>query len=89
MAARRDQARPAERLEVSASDLKKALHEYLDAVQQGHREVLVTRYGRPVAKLVPCGEGEDAGGLFGCLAGTVTIHGDIVAPTGERWDADA
>lgn len=78
-----------EPVEVAASDLKNAWHEYLDQVEQGRQEVVVTRYGRPVAKLIPY-EAEDAGGrIFGCLAGTVTIHGDIVAPLGEPWQADA
>jgi prevent-host-death family protein len=77
-----------EPVEVSASDLKNAWHEYLDQVDQARQEVVVTRYGRPVAKLVPY-EGEGRGGrIFGCLAGSVTIHGDIVAPLGEAWEAD-
>jgi hypothetical protein len=28
------------------------------------------------------------GGIFGMLEGTVDIHGDIVAPIGERWEAE-
>jgi prevent-host-death family protein len=75
-------------VEVSASDLKNSWHEYLDRVDQSRQQVIVTRYGRPVAKLVPY-DAPDGGGIFGCLAGTVTIHDDIVAPTGERWAADA
>ncbi len=76
-------------VEVSASDLKNGWHEYLDAVVQGRREVVVTRYGRPVARLVPYDAAEPSGGLFGCLAGAVTVHGDIVAPMGVHWEADA
>jgi prevent-host-death family protein len=75
-------------VEVSASDLKNSWHEYLDRVDQARQHVIVTRYGRPVAKLVPY-DAPDNGGIFGCLADTVTIHGDIVAPTGEHWAADA
>ncbi len=78
-----------EPIEVSASDLKNAWHEYLDQVDQGRQEVVVTRYGRPVAKLIPYEADDGDGRIFGCLAGTVTIHGDIVAPLGESWDADA
>lgn len=75
--------------EVSASEFKNAWHSYLDRVEQTREEVVVTRYGRPVAKLVPYEAEEKAGGIFGWLAGTVTVHGDIVAPTGEEWEADA
>lgn len=74
--------------EVSSSEMKKSWHRYLDRVDQTNEEIVITRYGRPVARLVPFhGEGGE-GGIFGCLAGTVTIHGDIIAPTGEAWEAD-
>jgi len=73
---------------VSASDLKNAWHEYLDRVARGREEVVVTRYGQPVARLLPY-EGPSASpGIFGCLAGSVTVHGDIIRPTGVSWDAD-
>jgi prevent-host-death family protein len=75
-------------LEVSASDLKNGWHEFLEKVFQGRQEVVVTRYGHPIALLSPYEAPGDSGGIFGCLAGSVTIHGDIVAPVDEVWDAD-
>lgn len=80
--------RVAEATEVPASEVKKAWHHYVDRVAQAREVIVVTRYGRPVAKLSPMGEAETAHSLLGALAGTVTIHGDIVAPTGEAWEAD-
>ncbi len=77
-----------EPIEVSASELKNAWHEYLDRVGQGRQEVVVTRYGRRVAKLVPYEGSEGGGRIFGWLAGSLTIHGDIAAPLGESWEAD-
>lgn len=74
--------------QVSASDLKNAWHEYLDRVAQGREEVVVTRYGRPVARLTPYEKPAASPGIFGCLAGSVTVHGDIIAPSGESWEAD-
>jgi len=76
-------------LEVSASELKNSWHQFLEQVAQGRQELVVTRYGRPIAKLSPYdGPGGDSG-TFGSLAGSVTVHGDITAPIGEAWDADA
>lgn len=75
--------------EVTASELKNAWHLFLDRVGQAHEEVVITRYGKPVAKLVPYAAEEGEDGIFGFLAGTVTEHGDIIAPTGEVWEADA
>lgn len=73
--------------EVPASELKNAWHEYLDRVDQGREEVVVTRYGRPVARLVPFEDAGDRAAIFGFLRGTVTVRADIVAPTGEDWEA--
>jgi prevent-host-death family protein len=76
-------------LEVSASDLKNSWHEFLERVSQGRQEVVVTRYGHPIARLSPYEGPGDGGGIFGFLAGSVTIHGGIIEPVGEAWDADA
>ncbi len=78
--------------EVPASEIKNAWHEYLDRVSRGREEIVVTRYGKPIAKLTPV-EAEEAGDapptLLGWLRGTVTVHGDIISPIDEQWDADA
>lgn len=78
----------ADELVVSAAEFKTHCLQLMDRVQQERTEVVVTRYGRPVARLVPY-EAEEAVSPFGVLRGTVTFHGDIVAPTGEAWEADA
>lgn len=75
--------------EVPASEVKNAWHEFIDRVSQAREEIVVTRYGKPVMKLSPIDESKEQPGIFGFLAGTVTIHGDLVAPTGEVWEADA
>jgi prevent-host-death family protein len=76
--------------EVSASELKNAWHEYLDRVSRGRQEVVVTRYGKPVAKLVPieADEGGQPRSLFGMLRGSAVVHGDILSPIDEIWDAE-
>ncbi len=76
-----------EEVTVSAAEFKARCLQLVERVQQERSEVVVTRYGRPVAKLVPYGE--EPGDLFGSLRGTVTYHGDVVGPVGEAWDADA
>jgi len=76
------------RVEVSASEVKNAWHEYLDRVSRGREEVVVTRYGKPMMRMVPMEETKETPGYFGCLAGTVTVHGDIIAPIEDVWDAE-
>jgi antitoxin (DNA-binding transcriptional repressor) of toxin-antitoxin stability system len=47
--------------------------------------VVITKRGKPVAKLVPVGPQVDD--IFGFLRGKITITGDIVSPalTPEEW----
>jgi len=83
------QSRPAMVREVASSEFKNTLHELLDRVAQGNEEIVITRYGRPVARLCPMGEEERMETkLFGCMAGTVTVVGDIIAPIDVVWEAD-
>ena len=70
-----------------AGEFKAHCLEVMDRVKLKRMEVIVTKHGKPVAKLVPIDESGPE--LFGFLAGSVTYHGDIVAPTGETWNAEA
>jgi prevent-host-death family protein len=65
---------------IGAAEFKARCLHLLDVVAERHEEVIITKRGRPVAKLVP---------LFGALAGSVTWQDDLVSPTGTAWDADA
>jgi prevent-host-death family protein len=73
--------------QVAAGIFKAQCLHLLDEVQRTRKEIVVTKRGRAVARLVPL-EHQEAPGLFGRMAGTVEILGDITGPTGERWDAD-
>ena len=63
----------------------KCLH-LMDEVQKYHKEITITKFGKPVAKLVPIEEAKPKS-AFGCMKGTVKIQGDIFS-TGEKWFAD-
>jgi prevent-host-death family protein len=73
--------------EVPASAFKNSCLRLIDRVHQTREEIVVTKYGHPVAKLVAFEEGTAQ--LFGHLAGSVTVHGDVVAPVKVEWDAEA
>lgn len=57
----------------------------MDEVQSKREAVLVTKHGKPVAKLVPVEMEQDD--IFGFLRGKVTIVGDVVSPalSPEEW----
>ena len=57
----------------------------MDEVQAKHETVVITKHGKPVAKLVPVdGETDD---IYNFLAGKGKIIGDVVAPalSPEEW----
>jgi prevent-host-death family protein len=55
-------------------------------VQQHRKEIVITKRGRAVARLVPVDDKRP--GIFGRLKGTARILGDIFS-TGESWEADS
>jgi prevent-host-death family protein len=59
----------------------------MDEVQSKRITVVITKRGKPVAKLVPINTSKDKDDIFGFLAGKGTITGDVVSPalTPEEW----
>jgi prevent-host-death family protein len=57
----------------------------MDEVQSKRQAVLITKRGKPVAKLVPVEKEKDD--IFGFLKGKVKVVGDVVSPalTPEEW----
>ena len=57
----------------------------MDEVQAKRESVVITKHGKPVAKLVPADK--DTDDLYNFLGGKVAITGDVVAPalSEEDW----
>ena len=72
---------------VGATEFKAKCLELMDRVQARRETFVITKRGKPVAKLVPL-ERTRTAGLFGCMAGKATLTGDITAPAiaAEGWD---
>lgn len=75
-------------MDMAAGYFKAHCLKLMDEVQKSHKEITITKHGKAVARLVPVPAAKKKP-LFGYLKGMLTIHGDIVASTGEPWDADA
>jgi prevent-host-death family protein len=71
---------------VPAGKFKAQCLQMLDDVQQNRREIVITKRGKAVARLVPLES--DLQPIWGRMKGTVEILGDIVGPIGEKWDAE-
>jgi prevent-host-death family protein len=72
--------------EIAAGAFKARCLKLMDDVQATRRPLVITKRGKPVAKLVPVEE--EAGSIFGCMKGTVTIVGDIISPIEQDWHAE-
>ena len=58
----------------------------MDEVAESGQEIVVTKNGKPVAKLTPFQE--PAKSLFGFMRGRMEIIGDIEAPLDVEWEAE-
>lgn len=71
----------------SAGQFKAKCLALMDDVQSSGGEILITKRGRPVARLVPAALRRPSG-LFGRMSGSVRILDDLIAPIGDVWDAE-
>jgi prevent-host-death family protein len=56
----------------------------MDEVQAKRETVVITKHGKPVAKLVPVDK--DTDDIYGFLAGKGSIQGDVVSPAISQED---
>jgi len=72
--------------EIGAGEFKARCLAIMDQVRETGESLLITKHGKPVAKLVPADSRADE--IFGYMAGKVKIVGDIVAPVTppEDWE---
>jgi prevent-host-death family protein len=72
---------------IPAGQFKARCLRIMDEVRATREPVLITKKGKPVAKLVPADNQPDD--IFGCLKDEIKIVGDIESPVTplEDWDA--
>ncbi len=75
-------------MQIAAGQFKAQCLQLMDQVQQSREEIVITKHGKPVAKLVPIAESATQS-IFGYLRGTVEVVGDIVSPIEEDWQANS
>jgi len=71
---------------MAAGKFKAECLQVMEKVHKTRVPVLITKRGKPVAKLVPVDPPERD--VFGCMAGKIEIVGDIVSPVTplEDWE---
>jgi prevent-host-death family protein len=61
----------------------------LERVRRTGEPILITRFGKPVAEIVPPSAQKEQADWLGCMRGSGRIVGDIIAPASEpdEWEA--
>ena len=60
----------------------------LERVRATGRPIRITRFGKPVADIVPAALEAPKSDWLGGMRGTMEIRGDIVGPTGAKWEVE-
>ena len=70
---------------IKASEFKAKCLQLMDEVAETGEEIVITKHGRPVSRLVPYRERPKT--LFG-RGGPIVVHGDIGSPIDVVWEAE-
>lgn len=84
MARKQKPKKPVGAQTLGAAAFKAQCLQIFDRVSENGAEYVVTKHGRPVARVVPVGAPPTS--LHGAFAGRIRITGDVLS-TGDDWDA--
>ncbi len=72
--------------QIPAGEFKAKCLRLLDEVQQSRQEIVVTKRGKPVVRILPAEPATES--VIGRMKGTGIILGDIISPIDEKWSVD-
>lgn len=77
-------------MEFSAAEFRKNFFKILGQVEQTRKEIVITKRGKPVAKLISINNDKKKDPLLGALAGLGRTTGDLTEPVvdDEAWELD-
>ena len=77
-------------MEISAVKFRANCFKILDQIKLTHKEVIITKRGKPVAKLVNIAQPNEKDPLLGSMEGLVETIGDLTEPVidSDAWELD-
>ncbi len=77
-------------MEISAAEFRANCFKILDQVKVTHKEVVITKRGKPIAKLVHFARQNDKDPLLGSMEGLVETISDLTRPVidPDAWELD-
>jgi prevent-host-death family protein len=67
-------------INVGAGEFKAKCLQLMDEVNEQGTEVLITKHGKPVARLVPVEARRTPADLYGSMKGWASVRSDLVTP---------
>ena len=75
--------------EIAISEFKAKCLALLERVRKTKTPIRITRFGRPIADVMPISREAESADWLGSLADVMTIEGDIVSPVIDPSDVEA
>ena len=77
-------------MEINAAEFRANCFKILDQVKITHKEVVITKRGKPIAKLVYFARQDEKDPLLGSMEGLVETIGDLTKPVidSDAWELD-
>lgn len=75
-------------MEISAASFRSNCFKILDEVDKKHKEVIITKRGKPIAKLVRYQTDNTSDPLLGSLLDAGSTVGDLTEPFEDKWELD-
>ncbi len=75
-------------MQMPAGKFKAECLKLMDKVNETHEEIIITKHGKPVAKMIPYGNFPEKS-LFGFLKGTSEEMGNIIDSIDVGWGANS
>ncbi len=77
-------------MEINAAEFRANCFKILDQVKVTHKEVVITKRGKPIAKLVHFAQQNEKDPLLGSMEGLVETMDDLTKPVidPDAWELD-
>jgi prevent-host-death family protein len=72
---------------IPAGEFKAKCLELIDDVRDKGDEIVITKRGKPAARLTAVEAATEPKSLYGYMKGTIKVLGDIVEPLDVEWEA--
>ena len=75
-------------MEITAAEFRSNFFKILDEVHQKHIDVIITKRGKPIARVVHCETDPRTDPLLGSLPNAGVTVGDLTEPFDDEWELD-